>query len=174
MNTVIPARTLLLLTVVACAPAHAVAPGSASGSPRASVASASFADMTAPLEIVVDRDVTRVAAAKRLARLHAEAGNWEDALRVLERSAPHARKDAEYQGFAGTVLRQLKRSPEAAEAYRRAIALQPDEGRWWVGLGLSLEDAGKHKEAKQAFSAANEREQTLAPALKKLAEKRGR
>ena len=135
---------------------------------------ASFADMTAPLEIVVDRDITRVAAAKRLARLHAETGNWAEALRVLERSAPHARKDAEYQGFAGTVLRQLKRSAEAAEAYRRAIALKPDDGRWWAGLGLALEDAGKHKEATQAFTVAREREQTLPPALRKLAEKRGR
>jgi MSHA biogenesis protein MshN len=136
--------------------------------------SAAFADVTAPLEIVVERDVTRVAAAKRLARLHAESGNWDEALRVLERSAPHARKDAEYQGFAGTVLRRLKRLPEAGEAYRWAIALQPDEGRWWIGLGLTLEDSGRYKEAKQAFIAAQEREQTLPPALKKLAEKRGR
>ena len=133
-----------------------------------------FADLTAPLEIVVDRDPSRVVAAKRLARLYAESGQWEAALRVLERSAPHAQKDAEYQGFAGTVLRQLKRAPEAAEAYRRAIALKPDDGRWWVGLGLALEDAGKHKEAKLAFVAAREREQTLPPALLKLAEKRSR
>ncbi len=133
-----------------------------------------FSDMTAPLEIVVERDPSRVAAAKRLARLHAESGQWESAWRVLERSAPHATKDAEYQGFAGTVLRKLKRSQDAAEHYRRAIALQPNEGRWWVGLGLALEDLGRRKEAKQAFSAAREREQTLAPALQKLAEKRSR
>jgi MSHA biogenesis protein MshN len=131
-----------------------------------------FADLTAPLEIVVDRDPSRIAAAKRLARLYAESGQWDAALRVLERSAPHAQRDAEYQGFAGTVLRQLKRAPEAAEAYRRAITLKPDDGRWWVGLGLALEDAGRRKEAKQAFIAAHEREQTLPPALLKLAEKR--
>ena len=131
-----------------------------------------FANLTAPLEIVVDRDPSRIAAAKRLARLYAESGQWDAALRVLERSAPHAQKDAEYQGFAGTVLRQLKRAPEAAEAYRRAITLKPDDGRWWVGLGLALEDAGRRKEAKQAFIAAHEREQTLPPALLKLAEKR--
>lgn len=133
-----------------------------------------FADLTAPLEIVVDRDPSRVAAAKRLARLYAEGSQWDAALRVLERSAPHAQKDAEYQGFAGTVLRQLKRAPEAAEAYRRAIALKPDDGRWWVGLGLALEDAGRHKEARLAFVAAREREHTLPPALLKLAEKRSR
>lgn len=171
MNTTTSARAVLLLAIATAAPAHAIGPSSASSLPAAS---ASFADMTAPLEIVVDRDVTRVAAAKRLARLHAETGNWAEALRVLERSAPHARKDAEYQGFAGTVLRQLKRSAEAAEAYRRAIALKPDDGRWWVGLGLALEDAGSRKEATQAFTAAREREQTLPPALRKLAEKRGR
>ncbi|MFA7292495.1 MAG: tetratricopeptide repeat protein [Rhodocyclaceae bacterium] len=174
MKTLISPRALLLPLVLACTPVHASALSSGSGSPSATAPSAAFADVTVPLEIVVARDVTRVAAAKRLARLHAESGNWDEALRVLERSAPHARKDAEYQGFAGTVLRRLKRLPEAGEAYRRAIALQPDEGRWWIGLGLTLEDSGRYKEAKQAFIAAQEREQTLPPALKKLAEKRGR
>jgi MSHA biogenesis protein MshN len=144
------------------------------GLQAANAAAGAFASLTDPLEIVVDRDPSRVAAAKRLARLHVESGQWEAAWRVLERSAPHAAKDAEYQGFSGTVLRQLKRSQDAADHYRRAIALQPDEGRWWIGLGLALEDLGRGKEAKQAFTAAREREQTLPPALQKLAEKRGR
>lgn len=134
----------------------------------------SFSDLTTPLEIVVDRDPSRVAAAKRLARLHAEARDWGAAWRVLERSAPHAGKDAEYQGFAGTVLRQLKRPGEAADAYRRAIALQPQEGRWWVGLGLALEEGGHRREAKQAFATARDHQQTLPPELLKLAERRSR
>lgn len=150
----------LLLALAGTAPLHAAPPASA------------FADLTTPLEIVVERDPTRLAAASRLARLQVAAGQWDAAWRVLERSAPYAGKDAEYQGFAGTVLRQLKRAPEAAEAYRRAIALQPDEGRWWVGLGLALEDAGRHREAKQAFAAARERERTLPPVLRKLVERR--
>ncbi|MBI2308259.1 MAG: tetratricopeptide repeat protein [Rhodocyclales bacterium] len=135
---------------------------------------AAFADLTGPLEIVVERDPSRVAAAMRLARLHAEARDWAAAWRVLERSLPHAGRDAGYQGFAGTVLRQLKRAPEAADAYRRAIALQPDEGRWWVGLGLALDDSGKKQEARQAFAAAREHGETLPPVLQKLAERRGR
>lgn len=135
-------------------------------------AASAFSDLTAPLEIVVERDPSRVAAATRLARLHAEARNWNAAWLVLERSAAHAKKDAEYQGFCGTVLRQLKQPNDAADAYRRAIALKPDDGRWWVGLGLALEEAGRKREAKQAFAAAREREQTLSPALLKVAEKR--
>jgi Flp pilus assembly protein TadD len=133
-----------------------------------------FADITAPLEIVVERDPSRLAAAMRLARLQVETGQWDAAWRVLERSAPYAGKDAEYQGFAGTVLRQLKRAPEAAEAYRRAISLQPDEGRWWFGLGLALESAGRKKEAKLAFAAARERERTLSPVLLKLLDRQAR
>lgn len=159
---------LALLAFAASTQATPGTPGTAGS------ASSAFSSLTEPLEIVVDRDPSRVAAAKRLARLHAESGHWDAAWRVLERSAPHAKKDAEYQGFAGTVLRQLKRSPDAADHYRRAIALQPDDGRWWIGLGLALEDLGRGKEAKQAFSAAREREQTLPPALQKLAERRSR
>lgn len=149
-----------------------ISPLAFAGAPQ--TAGAAFTDLTAPLEIVVERDRSRVAAAKRLARLYVAAGRWDEALRVLELSAPFAMKDAEYQGFAGTVLRQLKRAPEATEAYRRAIALQPGEGRWWVGLGMALQDSGRNKEAKEAFTAAREREQTLSPALMKFAEKRSR
>ena len=74
----------------------------------------------------------------------------------------------------GTVLRQLQRAPEAAAAYRRAIALQSDDGRWWVGLGLALEQNGQKLEARQAFAAARERESSLPPALRKVAERRSR
>lgn len=132
-----------------------------------------FAELTAPLEIVVDRDPSRIAAAKRLARLYAEAGQWDAAWRVLERSGPYALKNAEYQGFAGTVLHRMKQLPTAAAFYHRAIALQPEDGRWWVGLGLTLADAGLRKEARQAFAAARERAQTLPPALMKIAERYG-
>jgi MSHA biogenesis protein MshN len=155
----------VVLVLISVAPLHAA--------PTVPPANA-FADITTPLEIVVERDPSRLAAAMRLARLQVEMGQWDAAWRVLERSAPHAAKDAEYQGFAGTVLRQLKRAPEAAEAYRRAISLQPDEGRWWVGLALALEDAGRKKEAKQAFAAARERERTLSPVLLKLVDRQAR
>jgi MSHA biogenesis protein MshN len=154
-----------LLALASTAPLHAA--------PSAPPANA-FTDITVPLEIVVERDPSRLVAAMRLARLQVEMGQWDAAWRVLERSAPHAAKDAEYQGFAGTVLRQLKRATEAAQAYHRAISLQPDEGRWWVGLGLSLEDAGHKKEAKLAFAAAREREQTLSPVLLKHIDRQAR
>lgn len=131
-----------------------------------------LADIIAPLEIVVDRDPSRTMAAKRLARLHVETGNREAAWRVLERSIPHAGKDAEYLGFAATLLRRLKRAPEAIDLYRRAIALQPQEGRWWVGLGLALEDAGRRQESKLAFATARECAQTLPPELLRVAERR--
>lgn len=144
------------------------------GFPAPANAENAFADLAAPLEIVVDRDPTRITAAKRLARLHAEARDWHAAWRVLERSLPHAAKDAEYQGFAGTVLQQLKRPAEAAAAFRRAIALQPDEGRWWFGLGLALSDEGQSRAAREAFRAAEERAPTLPPALRKIAERRAR
>lgn len=155
--------------------ASALCSGGALATPAGTAApSSSYSDQIRPLEIVVDRDPSRVAAAKRLARLHAEVRDWAAALRVLERSASFAVKDAEYQGFIGTALRQLQRTAEAVAAYRRAIALQPDDGRWWVGLGLALEQNGQKLEARQAFAAARERESSLPPALRKLAERRGR
>ncbi|MCP5267558.1 MAG: tetratricopeptide repeat protein [Zoogloeaceae bacterium] len=141
---------------------------------RTTTASPAFADLTAPLEIVLERDPSRVPAAKRLARLYAESRNWNAAWRVLERSAPYTGKDAEYQGFSALVLSQLKRPQEAAAYYRRAITLQSNEGRWWVGLGLALGDSGDRKGARAAFAAAQERDNTLPPVLLKVAERQGR
>lgn len=142
--------------------------------PASSLAAGALSDVTAPLEIVVERDASRTTAAKQLARLYAENRDWNNAWRVLERSAPHATKDAEYQGFAGTVLRELKRAPEAVDRYRSATRLQPDDGRWWAGLGLALEESGRRREAREAFAAAAERSHSLPPALKKLVERRSR
>ncbi len=159
------------LIATTCAICCLVAPTFSFGNP---VSTSASLDRIRPLEIVVDRDPSRVAAARQLARLHAEGGDWDAAWRVLERSLPHAGKDAEYQGLAGTVLRRLQRPSDAVSAYRRAIALQPQEARWWVGLGLALDDAGRRKEAREAFANAREHGQTLPPVLFKLAERRSR
>ncbi len=91
-----------------------------------------------------------------LARLHFELGDTPAALETLEHYAAHAGRDADYQGFFAYLLQKQQHPAEAAERFKAALALRPSEGRWWFGLGLALEGAGKRNEAKEAYAKARE------------------
>jgi MSHA biogenesis protein MshN len=89
-----------------------------------------------------------------LARLQFEHGDAAAALATLERHAGHAAGDAEYQGLFAYLLQKQQRPEEAAGRFRTALALRPGEGRWWFGLGVALEAAGRAGEAKDAYAKA--------------------
>lgn len=91
-----------------------------------------------------------------LSRLQLEQGDVAAAATTLERHAAHAQGDADYQGLFAYLLQKQQRSAEAAEHFRTAVTLRPDEGRWWFGLGLALEGAGRSGEAKAAYAKARE------------------
>lgn len=91
-----------------------------------------------------------------LARLQLEQGDSGAALGTLETHAAHAAGDADYQGLFAFLLQKNQRHAEAAQRYQVALALRPGEGRWWYGLGLALEAAGRGDEAKVAFARARD------------------
>lgn len=91
-----------------------------------------------------------------LARLQFEQGDAAAAIETLGRHAAHAGNDADYQGLFAYLLQKQQRPAEAAQRFQAALALRPNEGRWWFGLGLSLETAGRADEAKQAYAKARE------------------
>lgn len=91
-----------------------------------------------------------------LARLQFEQGDTAAALETLERHAAHAGGDADYQSLFAYLLQKQQRFSEAAERFRAAVSLRPNEGRWWFGLGIALDGSGKGAEAKEAFARARE------------------
>jgi MSHA biogenesis protein MshN len=91
-----------------------------------------------------------------LARLQHEQGDTEGAVKTLEVHAAHAARDADYQGLFAFLLQKSQRHGEAAQRYQAALELRPGEGRWWYGLGLALEAAGRGDEAKVAFGRARD------------------
>jgi MSHA biogenesis protein MshN len=104
----------------------------------------------------LELDPARTGWATILARLQHEQGNPEGALKTLEAYAMHAAGDADYQGLFAVLLQKRQRFAEAAQRYQAALALRPGEGRWWYGLGLALEGAGRLDEAKAAFGKARD------------------
>lgn len=92
--------------------------------------------------------------AMSLARLQVDRGDLAGAARSLQNSRQFGAASADYQGFSGFVAHRLGRQPEAAEHYLAATRLSPSEGRWWLGLGLSLEAGQRSAEAREAFARA--------------------
>lgn len=89
-----------------------------------------------------------------LARLLVDRNDAAAAWQALQGSMVAAGASADYQGLAGNVLQRLGRSREAADHYRAALRIAPNDGRWWLGLGLALEAEGNTSEARQAFQSA--------------------
>ena len=102
----------------------------------------------------VQTQPAQVAWAMSLARLQVDRGDLPGAWQTLNFSQPAAIGNADYQGFSGHVLQRLGRHKEAIERYLAAARLSPSDGRWWLGLGLSLDADGRASEAREAFQRA--------------------
>ncbi len=107
--------------------------------------------------------------AMSLARLQLEQGDAAAADRTLALSQAYAENNADYAGFQGHLKTQQGAHRQAASHYLRATRLAPQEGRWWLGLGLALEGDGRAGEAKDAFRHALATS-TLSPELHAVAE----
>ncbi|MEK7736775.1 MAG: tetratricopeptide repeat protein, partial [Pseudomonadota bacterium] len=66
----------------------------------------------------------------------------------------YGEKNADYHGFSGVLLQRLQKPREAAAHYQAAVQINPNEGRWWLGLGLAYEAEGRPAEARDAFQHA--------------------
>jgi MSHA biogenesis protein MshN len=104
----------------------------------------------------LDLDPAQSGWAIILARLQFEQGDAATAVATLERHAAHASRDADYQSLFAYLLQKQQRPAEAAEHFKAALALRPNEGRWWFGLGTALEAAGNGDGAKLAYTRARE------------------
>jgi MSHA biogenesis protein MshN len=89
-----------------------------------------------------------------LARLYVDGGAESRALALLESVQGASAHDPEYLGFLAALLQRAQHHPEAAAAYRAALALRPAEARWWLGLGISLEAMQERSAASQAYARA--------------------
>ncbi len=96
----------------------------------------------------------RLVSTLALARLKVERNQLPAALDLLLKNQAIGEGSADYQGFAGALLNRAGRSAEAVDRYRAATRLAPADGRWWVGLGIALDGAGRTAEAREAYGKA--------------------
>ena len=111
-----------------------------------------YDDAIRQLRIGLGLDPRQPGLAMVLARLQLERGG--PALDTLMRTLPYAGGSAEYQAFLAGVLQREQRHAEAVEHYREALKLSPQNGVWWMGLGISLQADQQASQARDAFTHA--------------------
>ena len=89
-----------------------------------------------------------------LARIQVEQGDESGALALMQGSAVQARQDPGYLSFLATLYQRAGRHPDAVKVYKQALALKPEQGRWWLGLAISLEAQQDDTAAAQAYQRA--------------------
>ncbi len=107
------------------------------------------------LQAGLQLDPAQAGMAMILARVQVEKGELAPALETMRRSLPYAAERADYQAFLAALLQRDGRHPEAIEHYQQALRKAPDNGLWWMGQAISLREAGRSAEARDAFSRAS-------------------
>lgn len=90
----------------------------------------------------------------QLARLHLEHNNESNAVAVLERARADGIQDVELPAFLAALYQRSGRHEDAIKNYKEALATRPAEGKWWLGLGISLEAKPDAAAARDAYRRA--------------------
>lgn len=90
----------------------------------------------------------------QLARLFLERGEEPRAVSLLEEASRQGHSDPELPAFLAALYQRAGRHADAVKSYQAALAARPQEGRWWVGLGISLETQQDSGAARDAYRRA--------------------
>jgi len=99
-------------------------------------------------------DLHQPGLAMILARLQLEKGDLHPAIDTLQRTLPYADDQAEYQAFLAALLQRDGKHKQAIEHYLQALKNAPQNGIWWMGVGISLQADQRLAEAREAFMRA--------------------
>jgi MSHA biogenesis protein MshN len=105
------------------------------------------------LEAGLALDPHQPALAMLLARMQIEGGG--SGVATLQRSLASAKGSPDYLGFLAGALQRENRHREAVQQYQGALQSAPENGIWWMGLGISLQAEKRVPEAIDAFRRAN-------------------
>jgi len=88
------------------------------------------------------------------ARLVAGTGDLDAAIRILDAAGFDPTFAPEVHALASAYLQRTGRHERAIERYEAILRRRPNESRWWMGLGISLEAMNRKTEALNAYRVA--------------------
>ncbi len=86
------------------------------------------------------------------ARIYAGQGEFSKAFNALKPLSDSI--NVEYQQALATMASQAKQFPFAVKAYQKLIVLNPEQGRWWLGMAIALDSDGQYQQATLAYQKA--------------------
>lgn len=128
------------------------------------------ADAQTTLEQGLAQMPSHLPFAQLLARLYVDKGAEQNAVTVLEKVRAEGANQPDYLALLATLYQRAARHADAVQAYRQALGLRPQEGRWWLGLAISLEAQKNLPAAGEAYQRA--KTSVLDPKLARYAEQR--
>ncbi|GEM_PF-2485961 len=97
---------------------------------------------------------------KLQARLLISGADHRQALELLKNNIGARSKDLEYLSLLAYLYQSESEHSSALELYAALAGIVPDEPRWWVGQGVSLEALGRADEALKVYMRAQRIPQT--------------
>lgn len=95
------------------------------------------------------------AAYKKIkARLLMQDGQLAEALELMNKVPPAPARDLEYHELLASLYQQANRHDMAVSTYQELIRINPERGRWWAGLGISLDAQGRKEQAIASYQTA--------------------
>ena len=86
-----------------------------------------------------------------LARLAISEGQQQQALDWLSGYQPELASNMDYYATWAGLTQELGHNGEAAALYVKLLRQQPDQGRWWLGLGVAEDGQGNSLRALDAY-----------------------
>lgn len=111
-------------------------------------------DAESALQDGLKLDPREASFAMLLARLQVERNAVPSALETLQTTLPYADSRADYQAFVAALLQRQDRHDEAVAHYQAALKLQPGNGIWLMGAGISFQALHRDQDARAAYQRA--------------------
>ncbi len=113
-----------------------------------------FVEAQSLLQEGIEINPQHTAFAKLYAQISIDQNRLQDARRVLEQNQSYAISDGDYHGLQAAVAQRLSDHVAAVEHYMNALKINQSQGRWWLGLAISLEALGRTEQAYRAYQEA--------------------
>ncbi len=88
------------------------------------------------------------------ARILTTQGRVKAAIALLQNTAPQLSDNPDYHAFIAALYTRSNHDQLAIKIYQQLLDLNPHNGNWWFGLGVSLDKLNQRQGAVEAFNKA--------------------
>ena len=100
-----------------------------------------------------------------------QKGRTNEAINILEQNSPDISTNVKYYALLANLYQRKQEYIQAARIYDQLTHIEPNNGMWWIGLGIALEGTNKKNAALEAFQSA-EYTNNLSPELRSFVEEK--